>query len=112
MINSSHIKPGVLLVVPPGIGVTFLCDHLAGPKCINITPQAFAGSAITHVDEKHYSILLIENMNLKIDAYMSIFNNQKTDMMLMNKDVWKVLIEEEMFLAGFDENDWNGSSKL
>jgi hypothetical protein len=105
------MKAGDIFIVEVGDNVSYLYDFDEGISCADVEAEHFLGSVFNHVSEKNFLGLLIENMNLKIDDYLPERAQQKHDKKLMNKDVWKVLVGEYMFLMGFDDEDWSKSNK-
>lgn len=113
MINHVHIKPGDICISRPHKrGILYLFDNLKQSINIDMTKEVFTRSTICCIMDNNLPVMFLQNMHLKIDDFTSNARSEKYNTSLMNRDVWKVLIGEKVYLAGFDNYDWNAYVKL
>jgi hypothetical protein len=113
MTSNNHARPGDIFISKPHRrGIIYLFNVVKQIRHTDVAEKDFIGSISCSIIDNGSPVMFIENTNLKIDDFISNARHEKENRLLMSKDVWRVLIGEKVYLAGFDHHDWSAFTKL
>jgi hypothetical protein len=100
------MKAGDIVFPTKGFRVTFLVNINLGWENAADLQQKQAYSVSYGLNDSCAIMLLIDTKH-KMEYFLGPNSLERSNKKLIEKGVWKVLIEEKTYFMCFDEDDWN-----